>query len=215
MSQRQRGEIDDHLLLLEHPPVITLGRASRSDFLKSTPEQLQASGVLLAHCGRGGEVTYHGPGQLVAYPILQLEDGRRDLHRYLRDLEEVGIRTCADWSVQVERRAGLTGLWWQGRKLASIGVRASRWVTSHGLALNYGEDLSGFDHIVPCGLSGVDMISLAPILGKIPERKKLEERFCHHFSQIFSRQLYPLEPPRYVATEHPQQELSPPESGRS
>lgn len=190
-----------------------MGRASRTDYLKSSPEQLRQSGIGLASCGRGGEVTYHGPGQLIAYPILELEEGRRDLHRYLRDLEEVAIRTCADLDVVVERRPGLTGLWWGTRKLASIGVRASRWVTSHGLALNYASDLEGFGHIVPCGLSGVEMVSLHHILGKIPGRKELEERFCYHFSQVFARQLHSLEPHRYAISEHVQQELPTPESG--
>lgn len=181
VQRRKRGAIEDQLLLLEHPPVYTLGRgASLENLLDST--------VVPVRTGRGGEITYHGPGQLVAYPILQLEEGRRDLHRYLRDLEQVIMDLCQDYGVPTERKVGKTGVWCGEGKLASIGVRASGWVTSHGVALNYGADLSGFEAIIPCGLQGVEMISLSQQLGEV-SRVDLEERFCRHFSRIFAREI--------------------------
>lgn len=181
VQRRKRGEIHDQLLLLEHPPVYTLGRGA-------SLENLKDASITPVRSGRGGEITYHGPGQLVGYPILLLEEGRRDLHRYLRDLEQVVIDLCADFDLQAGREPGKTGIWLQGKKLASIGVRASSWVTSHGVAINYGPDLSGFEAIVPCGLQGVEMISLSHVRGEVA-RDDLEERFCRHFSRIFEREI--------------------------
>lgn len=206
VQQRKRNEIIDQLILLEHPPVYTLGRGASLDHLLDTTIQPFRT-------TRGGEITYHGPGQLVVYPILLLEEGRRDLHRYLRDLEQVVIDLCGDYQVRAERVAGKTGVWVDGKKLASIGVRAASWVTSHGVALNYGRDLVGFEAIVPCGLQGVEMIGLSHILqgglggdgsarqasqhrnppensgwGEI-DRSELEDRFCGHFSRIFDREI--------------------------
>lgn len=181
VERRKRGEIEDQLLLLEHPPVYTLGRGA-------SLENLRDQTVQPVRTGRGGEITYHGPGQLVAYPILLLLDGERDLHRYLRDLEQVVIDLCQDYGLEAGREAGKTGVWLDGKKLASIGVRASSWVTSHGVAINYGRDLSGFDAIVPCGLQGVEMISLSHVCGDVA-RDDLEDRFCRHFSRIFEREI--------------------------
>ncbi|MBX3168495.1 MAG: lipoyl(octanoyl) transferase LipB [Candidatus Eremiobacteraeota bacterium] len=181
VQRRKHDEIGDQLLLLEHPPVYTLGRGA-------SLENLKDARIQPVHTGRGGEITYHGPGQLIAYPILLLEEGRRDLHRYLRDLEQVVIDLCADYDLRAGREAGKTGVWLDGKKLASIGVRAASWVTSHGVALNYGQDLTGFDPIVPCGLQGVEMISLSQILGEVA-RDDLEDRFCRCFSRIFGREI--------------------------
>lgn len=181
VQQRKRGEIEDQLILLEHPSVYTLGRGA-------SLENLKDPAVEVVRTGRGGEITYHGPGQLVAYPILQLEEDRRDLHRYLRDLEQVVVDLCSDYQLSAGREAGKTGVWLDGKKLASIGVRASSWVTSHGLALNYGPDLKGFEAIVPCGLQGVEMISLSHARGDV-DRDDLEQRFCRHFSRIFGREI--------------------------
>ncbi len=182
VALRKRDQVEDHLLLLEHPPVITLGKESDRQFLHS-------SNLPVHSTNRGGSVTYHGPGQLVAYPILKLEEGRRDLHRYLRDLEEILILTCRDFGVTATRSQGRTGIWVGQEKLASIGVRASSWVTSHGVALNYDRDLEGFDSIVPCGLTGVKMTSLGQLLGKTPSRELIEEGFCRHFQGIMNRTL--------------------------
>ncbi len=180
MQRRKSDEIEDHLILLEHPPVYTLGRGA-------SPDNLKDKSIQPVRSGRGGEITYHGPGQLVAYPILKLEQARQDLHRYLRDLEQVVIDLCADYDLKAERIPGKTGVWIGKKKLASIGVRASSWVTSHGVAINYGTDLRAFDAIIPCGLEGVEMTNLTQAT-----REQLEGRFCRHFSRIFHRQMIGL-----------------------
>lgn len=161
-AARITGEIaEDVLLLLEHPPVVTLGRASRSAHLTSSPEFLASRGVELFEVERGGDVTFHGPGQLVGYPIFNLKRHKQDLHWYLRQVEEALIQALAELGVVAERNPGYTGVWTAGRKIASIGVHARDWVTWHGFALNVTTDLSYFDLIVPCGISGVQMTSLA------------------------------------------------------
>lgn len=160
-AARIAGEIpEDVLLLLEHPPVVTLGRGSRGAHLTSSPEFLAARGVELFEVERGGDVTFHGPGQLVGYPIFDLKRHKQDLHWYLRQVEEALIRTLAESGIPAERNAGYTGVWTAGRKIASIGVHARDWVTWHGFALNVTTDLTYFDLIVPCGISGVQMTSI-------------------------------------------------------
>jgi lipoate-protein ligase B len=156
------GEIpEDVLLLLEHPPVVTLGRSSRAGHLVSSPEFLASHGVEVFEVERGGDVTFHGPGQLVGYPIFDLKRHKQDLHWYLRQVEEALIVAVAKVGVVAERRAGYTGVWTNDRKLASIGVHIRDWVTWHGFALNVTTDLSYFNLIVPCGIPGVKMTSLA------------------------------------------------------
>ncbi len=158
---------DDVLLLVEHPPVVTLGRAAKGQHLTASPELLRTRGVELFEVERGGDVTFHGPGQLVGYPILDLKrpPHRQDLHWYLRQLEQSLIAGLADLGISAERREGLTGVWTRGRKIASIGVHARDWVTWHGFALNVSTDLSYFDLMVPCGISGVEMTSVERELG--------------------------------------------------
>ncbi len=151
----------DVLLLVEHPPVVTLGRSSKDAHLLVTPERLAQRGVELFEVERGGDVTFHGPGQLVGYPIVDLTEHKQDLHWYLRQVEEVLIRAVAPFGITAERVAGKTGIWTQGRKLASIGVHARQWVTWHGFALNVTTDLSYFDLMVPCGIADVEMTSVA------------------------------------------------------
>ena len=151
----------DVLLLVEHPPVVTLGRSSKGGHLVASPELLAQRGVELFEVERGGDVTFHGPGQLVGYPIVSLRRHRQDLHWYLRQVEETLIRTVAKWAIGAERNPGLTGVWTNGRKLASIGVHARDWVTWHGFALNVTTDLRYFELIVPCGIDGVVMTSMA------------------------------------------------------
>lgn len=159
---RITGAIDqDVLLLVEHPPVVTLGRSSKSSHLLASPALLAARGVELFEVERGGDVTFHGPGQLVGYPIFDLKRHKQDLHWYLRQVEEALIRGVAPLGVVGERNVGYTGVWTQGRKLASIGVHARDWVTWHGFALNVTTDLSYFDLMVPCGIADVTMTSLA------------------------------------------------------
>lgn len=155
----------DVLLLLEHPPVVTLGRGTKEKNLVSSPEFLQSKGVELYEVERGGDVTFHGPGQLVGYPIIDLKRHREDLHWYLRKIEEALINTLADYAIPGERNTAFTGVWTRGRKIASIGVHARDWVTWHGFALNITTDLSFFDLIVPCGIDGVVMTSIARELG--------------------------------------------------
>ena len=169
VRDRRGAKVEDTLLLLEHPPVVTLGRGADRRHVLLDARQLAASGIELYETGRGGDVTYHGPGQIVGYPIVALSGQRRDAHRYLRDLEEALILAVADWGVSASRAPGLTGVWACGRKLAAIGVRVSTgWITSHGFALNVTTDLSGFRGIVPCGISGRGVTSMAEILGRAP-----------------------------------------------
>jgi len=159
--ERISGAIpEDLLLLLEHPPVVTLGRATKAANLISSADFLASRGVELFEVERGGDVTFHGPGQLVGYPIIDLKRHKLDLHWYLRQVEEALIRTLAAYSIPAERNVGFTGVWTKGRKIASIGVHARDWVTWHGFALNVTTDLSYFDLIIPCGIDGVTMTSI-------------------------------------------------------
>lgn len=156
----------DLLLLVEHDPVVTLGRGTRATSLPLEPAELARRGVEVAEVERGGDVTYHGPGQLVGYPILQLREHKADLHWYLRQLEATLIGALEQLGIAAERRPGLTGVWTSGCKIASIGIHVKQWVTFHGFALNVSTDLRGFDLIVPCGIHGVTMTSVAAELGR-------------------------------------------------
>jgi lipoyl(octanoyl) transferase len=165
--RRMTGELDEDLLLLvEHEPVVTLGRGTRPSSLPLAPAELERRGMGVAEVERGGDVTYHGPGQLVGYPILQLREHREDLHWYLRQLEAALIGALDHLGIAAERRPALTGVWTGGRKIASIGVHVKQWVTLHGFALNVSTDLAAFDLIVPCGIEGVVMTSVAAELGR-------------------------------------------------
>jgi lipoyl(octanoyl) transferase len=189
VEQRKADEIPDHLLLLEHPPVITLGvktKHDRSNVL-ATPEMLEAQGVQLFESGRGGDVTYHGPGQLVGYPIISLKPDRCDVHRYVRDLEEVLIRTADSFGVTATRLDGLTGIWVGTEKLAAIGVRIARWVTSHGFAFNVTTDLSHFNLIVPCGITDKGVTSLERLLGRQVPMAEVEDEAVRAFCDVFGR----------------------------
>ena len=152
---------EDVLLLVEHPPVVTLGRSSKQKNLISSPDFLKSRGVELFEVERGGDVTFHGPGQLVGYPIIDLKRHKLDLHWYLRQVEEAIIRTLGRYGISAERNTGYTGVWTGGRKITSIGVHARDWVTWHGFAMNVVTDLSYFDLIVPCGIQDVEMTSIA------------------------------------------------------
>jgi lipoyl(octanoyl) transferase len=189
VAQRQAEQIPDTLLLLEHQPVFTLGRNARPENMLFSAEALRARGFEVFETGRGGDVTYHGPGQVVGYPILDLGPDRRDVHRYVRDLEEVMIRTCAEYGVSAGRVAGLTGAWVGDEKIGAIGVRIARWVTSHGFALNVSTDLSPFDLIVPCGIRGRGVTSLERLAGSPVSVDQVMERLAGHFAQVFERRL--------------------------
>ena len=167
-ARRISGELDqDLLILVQHPPVVTLGRKKADNKLPVTEDYLRSRGIELFEVERGGGVTFHGPGQLVGYPIFDLQRHKLDLHWYLRQVEEALIRTLAKYDIAAERNAGFTGVWTGGRKIASIGVHAKNWVTWHGFALNVTTDLSYFNIMTPCGIDGVVMTS---ILTERPER---------------------------------------------
>jgi lipoyl(octanoyl) transferase len=189
VEARRQNQIDDTLLLVEHPHVLTLGvrgDGGRSHILATDPA-LGARGIEVHETGRGGDITYHGPGQIVGYPIVDLKPDRCDVHKYVRDLEEVLIRTSADYGIDAGRVEGLTGVWVGREKLAAIGVRIARWVTSHGFALNVTTDLDYFDLIVPCGIVDRGVTSLARLLGRTVDRTDVEGRLVGHFCRVFGR----------------------------
>ena len=183
---RVRGEIPDTLYLLEHDPVITLGRAAKREHVLASPEHLRALGVELHEIGRGGDVTYHGPGQLVGYPIVDLRPDRCDVRRYVRDLEQVMIRIAQSYDVEAKRVEGVTGTFCGDRKVGAIGVRISRWVTMHGFALNVTTDLDGFQLIVPCGLSGTPVTSLARETDRDVSLDETTTRAARCFAEVFA-----------------------------
>lgn len=187
LLERRRQENEDILILLQHPPVITLGRGANEGNLLLPATELARRGVDLERVGRGGDVTYHGPGQLVGYPIVDLEPLGRDLHRFLRLLEETLIVTLAAFGLAGKRIAGRTGVWVEGEKVASIGVGVRRWVSWHGFALNVAaDDLVGFAAIVPCGLPGVRMTSLERLLGRTVPLPQVEEEVIRSFARVFA-----------------------------
>ena len=188
-DDRRHGRVPDVLLLLQHPPVITLGvRAHHSrDHVRASDDALAAAGVELHETGRGGDVTYHGPGQLVGYPILDLKPDRCDVHRYVRDLEEVLIRVAATFGIDAGRAAGLTGVWVGREKLAAIGVRISRWITSHGFALNVSTNLDHFNLIVPCGIADRGVTSISRLLGRSVLMADVERVTAEQFCAVFDR----------------------------
>jgi lipoyl(octanoyl) transferase len=189
VEDRRAGTVGDLLLFVEHPHVLTLGvrgDGGRSHILATT-EALAARGIAVHETGRGGDITYHGPGQIVGYPIIELKPDRCDVHRYVRDLEEVLIRTARDYGVEARRVEGLTGVWTGREKLAAIGVRIGRWITSHGFAFNVTTDLDYFSLIVPCGIADRGVTSLARLLGRSIDRSEVEDRIVRHFCDVFVR----------------------------
>ncbi|MGH7443406.1 MAG: lipoyl(octanoyl) transferase LipB, partial [Longimicrobiales bacterium] len=192
VDARRTDDIDDTLLLLEHPHVITLGTSSHASNVLVDDAQRAARGIELFETGRGGDVTYHGPGQLVGYPILDLKPDRCDLHRYVRDIEEALIRTLASYDVTAARIAGLTGVWVGNEKIAAIGVRVSSgWITSHGFAFNIATDLSYFDAIVPCGIHDHGVTSLQRLLGAAtPGVRDVADVVALCFAEVFGRELF-------------------------
>jgi lipoyl(octanoyl) transferase len=177
----------EQLLLLEHPPVVTLGRNARDEDLLGGAGALRARGIAVERTNRGGQVTYHGPGQLVGYPILNLSPDRRDVARYLRDIEELLIRTLARFEIAATREPGLTGVWVGNEKIAAIGVHLSRWVTTHGFALNVTTDVSRFGLIVPCGIRGRGIASMQGLLGRAVELQEVAEVLVPEFGELFGR----------------------------
>jgi lipoyl(octanoyl) transferase len=189
VEERRADRVPDLLILLQHPAVITLGvkgDGGRSNVV-ATAERLSELGIAVEETGRGGDVTYHGPGQVVGYPILDLRPDRQDVHRYVRDLEEVMIRTSADYGLEAGRIAGLTGAWIGAEKIGAIGVRISRWITSHGFAFNVSTRLDHFQLIVPCGISDRGVTSLEQATGRTIPVGDVEDRMVQHFAAVFDR----------------------------
>ncbi|HWB18574.1 MAG TPA: lipoyl(octanoyl) transferase LipB [Vicinamibacterales bacterium] len=193
VEERRAGVIGDTLLFVEHPPVITLGVRTRTgaSHIVASATELEARGVIVRETGRGGDVTYHGPGQLVGYPIFDLRPDRRDVHQYVRDLEEALIRAVATFGIEAGRLSGLTGVWTGPaggeEKLAAIGVRISRWITSHGFALNVTTDLNDFALIVPCGIADHGVTSLERLLGRTVPMADVEDAVIKGMGMVFGR----------------------------
>jgi len=183
VEQRKQQRIPDQLLLVEHPHVITQGRNGHAENLLASQEILERAGVALHQTDRGGDITYHGPGQIVGYPILDLREWKRDVVAYVRAMEQVIIDSLAECGIQARRLEGCTGVWVNGKKVAAIGIHISRWVTSHGFALNHTTDLSYFQYIVPCGLTKpvTSMRELGSTAGRDEVKASLARNFAKHF----------------------------------
>jgi lipoyl(octanoyl) transferase len=195
VERLRAGDGPEQLFLIEHPHVFTLGRGANSGNILASREQLLSHSIEVHETGRGGDVTYHGPGQLVGYPIINLKPDRCDVHRYVRDIEEVLIRTVADFGVTGGRVKGLTGVWVGNEKIAAIGVRIARWITSHGFALNVNTDLSYFQMIVPCGITDKGVTSLSRLLGRTVEMQEVSRAAARHFGEVFERDVIRVQPP--------------------
>jgi lipoyl(octanoyl) transferase len=187
VEDRQADLVEDQLLLLEHDAVYTVGRRGDLGNIRIDEAERMRLGIDLHHTNRGGDVTWHGPGQLVGYPIISLAPDRKDLVRYVRDLEEVLIRTLADYNIDAGRVKGLTGVWVGTEKVAAIGVRIARWVTSHGFALNVCNSLEHYDHIVPCGITGRGVTTMSRLAGHEIEMPEVIRHVANHFAEVFDR----------------------------
>lgn len=188
-SLRQKGQVPDLLLTVEHPHTYTCGRSTRSEHLRADAATLERCGTDVFAIERGGSVTYHGPGQLVGYPIIDLRRRERDVHRYVRDLEKVLICTLAGFGLEAGPRPGLTGVWVGRCKIAAIGIYVRQWITMHGFALNVCPDLDYFRNILPCGLDGNAVTSMAELLTHPPELREVEEELKRHFGHVFAWEL--------------------------
>jgi lipoyl(octanoyl) transferase len=183
---RLHNKIEDSFFLLEHLHTYTLGKVAEKENLISTNEQLKELGISVYEIDRGGDITYHGPGQIVGYPIIKLSDWKEDTHEYLRALEEVIIKTCSDYGLNTNRNPKYTGVWLGERKIAAIGIKVSRWITMHGFAFNVNTDLAYFGGIIPCGIKDKDVTSLQHELGKEIEIDEVKEKLVKNFQKIFS-----------------------------
>lgn len=176
---------NDVLLLVEHPHVYTLGKSGDSSHLLKGLKELADIDAEFIEIDRGGDITYHGPGQIVGYPILDLDRYFTDIHKYLRCLEEIFIRTCGDYGLDAQRIEGLTGVWVGDKKICALGIKCSRWITMHGFAFNVNTDLSYFNHIVPCGITDKEVTSLENLLGRRVDPDEVKKRVIHHFENVF------------------------------
>ena len=200
VAKRKLGQIPDQFLIVEHPHVITMGRNGRSENMLAGEELLARAGIEFHHTDRGGDVTYHGPGQIVGYPIIDLREWKRDVVAYVRSVEQTIIDALATFGIAAGREPGMTGVWVDGAKIAAIGVHISRWVTSHGFALNLSTDLSYFKYIVPCGLS--KPVTSMRALGCAAARQEVVDALLLSFARVFDRAV--LEPNAALATENSQ-----------
>ena len=182
---RLRNEINDTFFLLEHPHTYTLGKVAEKENLISSESQLKELGISVYEIDRGGDITYHGPGQIVGYPIIKLSDWKEDTHQYLRGLEEVIILTCREYGIETERNSKYTGVWIGERKIAAIGIKVSRWITMHGFAFNINTDLSYFGGIIPCGIKDKDVTSLQRELGREINVDEVKEKLIKNFKIVF------------------------------
>jgi len=195
LIRKKRGDLssqedlNDFLFFVEHPHVYTLGKSGDSANLLKTLSELSDLDAEYIEIDRGGDITYHGPGQIVGYPILDLDQHFTDIHKYLRYLEEIVIRTCADFGIKAGRIEGLTGVWIGDKKICAMGIRCSRWVTMHGFALNVSTDLNYFQNIVPCGISDKEVTSLSECTGKQIEEYVVKEKLLNHFADLFDVQI--------------------------
>ncbi len=211
---RIAGTVGDCLFLLEHPPVITLGRGAKRKHLLWSPAKLEAAGISVHETERGGDVTYHGPGQLVVYPILSLTPDRQDVRRYVRSLEEAVIRTLSVFEIEAHHEPQWPGVWVGSAengdlaKIAALGVHISRWVTLHGFALNVDPDLTHFESIVPCGIHGARVTSMAQQLGRAIRREEVEEALLRTFAEVFDATLVPSPSPFRTVSVYPVRELA-------
>jgi len=188
LNKIKSGEAGDTLLLLEHPPTFTIGRIGKTENLLKNQEELAKSGIHFEIVGRGGDITYHGPGQLVGYPIVDLSHYKRDVHLFLRNIEETIINALSNFNIAAERKKGYTGVWVRDEKIASIGIGVKKWITHHGFALNVNTDLSYFDMIVPCGIPDVRITSIKKALGnrKDIEISEVENNVIRAFARVFN-----------------------------
>lgn len=190
LKARQDNLIPDTVLLLQHTPTVTLGNRGRDNYLLKTEEEYRALGIDLFHAERGGDVTFHGPGQWVLYPILYLGGNEADSHGYLFNLEEIALRTLEDYGIHGYRREGKSGAWTDAGKIAAIGFRLKKWVSFHGMSFNVSNDLMGFKTIVPCGLVGEPVTSLKTILNdNCPDMASVQNSLLNHFSVVCNREL--------------------------
>jgi lipoyl(octanoyl) transferase len=184
-NKRLHNEVNDTLLLLEHPHTYTLGKVAAKENLLSNDDQLKQLGISVYEIDRGGDITYHGPGQIVGYPIINLSEWNEDTHKYLRGLEEVLMQTCSEYGLESERNSKFTGVWLKDRKIAAIGIKVSRWITMHGFAFNVNTNLSYFDGIIPCGIKDKEVTSLSRELGKNIDLNEVKKVITEKFKEIF------------------------------
>lgn len=184
-SKRVSGEVEDYLLLLEHPNTYTLGKTAHRENLKGSEEYLKVNNISVYDIDRGGDITYHGPGQIVGYPIINLNNWFKDTHKYLRALEEVIIKTCIDYGLNSERNTKHTGVWIGEKKIAAIGIKVSRWITMHGFAFNVNTDLNLFNGIIPCGIQDKSVTSLKQELKKEISIQEVKEKLLKIFTELF------------------------------